>query len=129
MNKQRALGVQACMLLMAACRDDDSSRTSAPYTTAPFDGGTHTSQAAADGGSHTHASGDGGGHSSCTAPYPKDPRDDTMSGELVRVVTGDNGTPDDPSDDPYELLLPREMLDWNQPDTDNTLLALSWIKR
>jgi hypothetical protein len=51
-------------------------------------------------------------HHPCDAPYPKDPRDDTMTGELVRVVTNDNGTPDDSSDDQYDLLLPQEMLDW-----------------
>jgi hypothetical protein len=51
-------------------------------------------------------------HQPCDAPYPKDPRDDTMTGELVRDVTNDNGTPDDSSDDQYDLLLPQEMLDW-----------------
>lgn len=48
----------------------------------------------------------------CTVAYEKDPRDDTMTGELVRIVIGDNDTPDDPSDDPYELLLPQEIQDW-----------------
>jgi hypothetical protein len=52
------------------------------------------------------------GHSDCSQPYAEDPRDSTMTGELVRIVTSDNDTPDDPSDDPYELQLPREILDW-----------------
>jgi hypothetical protein len=75
----------------------------------------------ADGGSdhsgHTGAEGGGTGHHQCGDPYPKDPRDDTMTGELVRVLTDDNGTPDDASDDEYDLLLPQEMLDWlNEQD-------------
>jgi hypothetical protein len=39
----------------------------------------------------------------CTKPFPKDPRDDTMTGELVQIPT---------SSDRYEVLLPQEMLDW-----------------
>jgi len=69
---------------------------------------------ASDGGlpAHSHMTTDGGGmsHHRCGEPYPVDPRDDTMTGELVRI-TSDNGT-DDPSDDQYDLLLPREILDW-----------------
>ena len=61
---------------------------------------------------HTAAQGGGASHHQCGDPYPKDPRDDTMTGELVRVLTNDNGTPDDASDDQYDLLLPQEMLDW-----------------
>jgi hypothetical protein len=53
-------------------------------------------------------------HSDCSQPYAEDPRDSTMTGELVRIVTSDNGTPDDPSDDQYELQLPQEILDWLQ---------------
>jgi hypothetical protein len=52
------------------------------------------------------------GHSDCSQPYAADPRDSTMTGELVRIVTSDNDTPDDPSDDQYELQLPQEIRDW-----------------
>ena len=62
----------------------------------------------------------GTGHPACGQPYAADPRDATMTGELVRVVTGDSGTPDDPSDDPYEVLLPKEMTDW--------LMEQNWIQ-
>src|SRR5262245_24375929 len=51
-------------------------------------------------------------HHVCGEAYAKDPREDTRTGGLVRVQTSDNGTPDDPSDDQYDLLLPQEMLDW-----------------
>jgi len=65
-----------------------------------------------DHGAHSGAEGGGTHHHKCGDPYPKDPRDDTMTGELVRVLTNDNGTPNDTSDDQYDLLLPQEMLDW-----------------
>jgi hypothetical protein len=103
----------AGLLLSAACSVADGGEG------ATTDGGLDidaadsvTPQHAGDGG---HATSGDGGHASrhpCGQPYPKDPRDDTMTGELVRVVTNDNGTPSDPSDDQYDVLLPQEMLDW-----------------
>jgi hypothetical protein len=35
------------------------------------------------------------GHADCSQPYAEHPRDSTMTGELVRIITSDNGTPDD----------------------------------
>jgi hypothetical protein len=76
------------------------------------DGSANQAADAGDHGDHTSAAEGGTAHHICGEAYPKDPRDDTMTGELVRVVTNDNGTPNDPSDDQYDLLLPQEMLDW-----------------
>ncbi|MFT3771439.1 MAG: hypothetical protein QM820_38990 [Minicystis sp.] len=43
--------------------------------------------------------------------YSADPRDETMTGALVRLVVSE-GDPDDPSDDHYDLELPEEMVAW-----------------
>jgi hypothetical protein len=54
-------------------------------------------------GGHMASEDGGSGRHDCRQPYPKDPRDDTMSGELVRINVS-NGQ--------YEVQLPKEMLDW-----------------
>ena len=127
----------AGLLLSAACGDDSSHATAdaSAQETAGMDAGTNSTGDAggnvnvdvvgnvslSDGGNSPPAhegghamTGDGGvaSHHPCGQPYARDPRDETMTGELVRVVTSDNGTPSDTSDDLYDLLLPREMLDW-----------------
>ena len=60
--------------------------------------------APADTGTH-------GAHHPCGTPYAPDPRDATMTGEPIRIDTNE-GAPDDPSDDQWDLALPQEMLDW-----------------
>jgi hypothetical protein len=55
----------------------------------------------------------GMGGSMCKMTYAADPRDDTMTGELVRLVTKE-GDPNDPTDDRYDLELPKEMVAWLQ---------------
>jgi hypothetical protein len=120
----------AGLLLSAACSDD--SKTPSAEAASAMDGGA-SGEGSPDGGAADHehsptaqegghdSAGDGhdsagdGGHTNrhpCGQAYAKDPRDDTMTGELVHVVVGDNGTPSDASDDPYDVLLPKEMLDW-----------------
>lgn len=105
-----APGLDAGMGMMTASFDatavavghdaSTSADSAAPGQAPTFDAtAVHSTH---DGG---HASpGDGGtGRHDCRQPYPKDPRDDTMSGELTRIqVSGGE----------YELQLPKEMLDW-----------------
>ncbi|WP_437900747.1 hypothetical protein [Sorangium sp. So ce124] len=64
-----------------------------------------TDDAQADTGTHA------GEHALCGTPYDPDPRDATMTGEPIRITTNE-GDPDDPSDDQYDLQLPQEMVDW-----------------
>jgi hypothetical protein len=102
-------------LLLTACSDEASptANTSSPPadTSSPP---ASTPVASVDAGTvhDEHDMDASSGHVDCSQPYAEDPRDSTMTGELVRIVTSDNGTPDDPSDDEYELLLPQEILDW-----------------
>ena len=61
-----------------------------------------------DAPAHTHA---GHEHHPCGTPYEPDLRDATMTGEPIRIDTNE-GDPDDPSDDQWDLALPQEMLAW-----------------
>lgn len=100
----------AALLLGVGCTEDGEFGAD---QTGTADGGSDGAAVVSHDGGH-EVEGDGGSanYHQCGQSYPKDPRDDTMTGELVRVVTNDNGTPDEPSDDQYDVLLPQEMLDW-----------------
>lgn len=108
-------GWAAALAFCAACGEEIGDSTASEDS----DGGldmAHDQDATAHGddlhdGGYQTADG-GGSHAQCTEALAPDPRDDTMTGELVRIVTNDNQTPNDPSDDQYDLLVPQEMLDW-----------------
>ena len=105
----------AGLLLSTACASGakDVSAKAGAADEIKSDGGSSAPDAvSAETDTHSTAAAGTSSHHTCSQPYSKDPRDDTMTGELVRVVTNDNKTPNDPSDDQYEVLLPQEMIDW-----------------
>ena len=73
--------IGVALLLAAACDDDDSTNTPGRTADASISA-EHTDDEHA---AHTSADA-GAGHTACGQPYSADPRDETMTGELVRLL-------------------------------------------